>query len=96
MLLVMPTGAGKSLCYQLPGLARAGTTLVVRGAMDNSERNPGNPDPSRPVHFGLQTEHDLRAFHDYILHEADGQMLPDGTVQAFGRRFRAAAVLTLP
>jgi DNA topoisomerase-3 len=29
VLLVMQTGAGKSLCYQLPGLARAGTTLVV-------------------------------------------------------------------
>ncbi|MBE2295729.1 MAG: DNA topoisomerase 3 [Phycisphaerales bacterium] len=29
VLLVMPTGAGKSLCFQLPGLARAGTTLVV-------------------------------------------------------------------
>ena len=29
LLLVMPTGAGKSLCYQIPGLARNGTTLVV-------------------------------------------------------------------
>ncbi len=29
VLLVMPTGAGKSLVYQLPGLAREGVTLVV-------------------------------------------------------------------
>lgn len=29
LLLVMPTGAGKSLCYQLPGIARQGTSLVV-------------------------------------------------------------------
>jgi DNA topoisomerase-3 len=29
VLLVMPTGAGKSLCYQLPGVARRGVTLVV-------------------------------------------------------------------
>jgi DNA topoisomerase-3 len=28
-LLVMPTGSGKSLCCQLPGLARGGTTLVI-------------------------------------------------------------------
>jgi DNA topoisomerase-3 len=29
VLLVMPTGAGKSLCYQLPGIRRGGTTLVI-------------------------------------------------------------------
>lgn len=28
-LIVMPTGGGKSLCYQLPGLARPSLTLVV-------------------------------------------------------------------
>jgi hypothetical protein len=47
--------------YELeePLFLPAGTRLVVKGAMDNSDRNRYNPDPSKPVHFGLQTKHEM-------------------------------------
>jgi len=47
--------------YQLkePLFLPAGSRLVVKGAMDNSARNRNNPDPSKPVHFGLQTKHEM-------------------------------------
>jgi len=44
---------------QEPIFLPAGTRLVVKGAMDNSDRNPANPDPSKPVFFGLQTMHEM-------------------------------------
>ena len=37
----------------------AGSKLVAEGAMDNSAQNPFNPNPERPVHFGLQTKHEM-------------------------------------
>ena len=47
--------------YELeePLFLPAGTKLIAQGAMDNSDRNPGNPDPTRPVFFGLQTMHEM-------------------------------------
>lgn len=42
-----------------PAFLPAGTRLVAHGAMDNSDRNPANPDPTKPVHFGLQTKHEM-------------------------------------
>ncbi|KKB64053.1 trehalose-6-phosphate synthase [Robbsia andropogonis] len=40
---------------------------------------------------GLQTDPDLRAFIDYIEHEADGTVDADGTVRAHGRTLAAHA-----
>ena len=37
----------------------AGSKVIARGAMDNSAQNKGNPDPTRPVFFGLQTMHEM-------------------------------------
>ncbi len=44
---------------QEPLFLPAGSRIIARGAMDNSDRNPSNPDPSKPVHFGLQTKHEM-------------------------------------
>ncbi|MBT5456705.1 MAG: alpha,alpha-trehalose-phosphate synthase (UDP-forming) [Rhodospirillaceae bacterium] len=40
---------------------------------------------------GFQTVNDLAAFHDYVVLEANGEVLADGIIKAFGRTLRAEA-----
>ena len=40
---------------------------------------------------GFQTERDLQSFRDYIVIEAGGTVAADGSVEAYGRRLKAAA-----
>jgi DNA topoisomerase-3 len=70
VLLVMPTGAGKSLCYQLPGIARAGTTLVVSPLIalmeDQVAGLQGRGFAAERIHSGRSREESRRICHDYL------------------------------
>ncbi len=50
-LIVMPTGAGKSLCYQLPSLVRGGTALVISPLIALMEDQV-----AKLEHWGLRAE----------------------------------------
>ncbi len=70
VLLVMPTGAGKSLCYQLPALARGGTALVISpliALMDDqaSKLAALNLRVAR-IHSGLSRDAARQACRDYL------------------------------
>ena len=70
VLLVMPTGAGKSLCYQLPAIARGGTALVISpliALMDDQAHkltalglNVGR------IHSGMDRENSRQVCRDYL------------------------------
>ncbi len=70
VLLVMPTGAGKSLCYQLPGIARGGTTLVISpliALMDDQATKLDSLGLSvARIHSGLDRAVSRQACVDYL------------------------------
>jgi RecQ family ATP-dependent DNA helicase len=70
VLLVMPTGSGKSLCYQLPGIARRGTTLVVSpliALMEDQAAKLGALGFSvGRIHSGLERSVARQAAADYL------------------------------
>ncbi|ADV82777.1 RecQ family ATP-dependent DNA helicase [Terriglobus saanensis] len=75
VLLVMPTGAGKSLCYQLPAIARGGTALVISPLIalidDQAAKMSALGLKVGRIHSGLSREESRQVCRDYL----------DGTLQ---------------
>ena len=75
VLLVMPTGAGKSLCYQLPGIARGATTLVISPLIalmeDQTEKLRQQGFRAERIHSGRDRMDSRRVCHEYLAGELD-------------------------
>ncbi len=70
VLLVMPTGAGKSLCYQLPAIARGGTALVISPLIalmdDQAAKLSALGLRVARIHSGRSREDSRQACRDYL------------------------------
>jgi ATP-dependent DNA helicase RecQ len=70
VLLVMPTGAGKSLCYQLPAIARGGTALVISPLIalmdDQATKLTAAGLRVARIHSGLSRDEARQACRDYL------------------------------
>src|SRR5580698_1919801 len=76
VLLVMPTGAGKSLCYPLPAIARGGTALVISPLIalmdDQATKLSASGLRVGRIHSGLSRDETRQACRNYL----------DGTLQS--------------
>ncbi|MCO4762275.1 MAG: ATP-dependent DNA helicase RecQ [Myxococcales bacterium] len=74
-LLVMPTGGGKSLCYQLPGLVRGRGTLVISPLIalmeDQVAKLRANDIEADRIHSGLSRHAQQMTFRRWINRELD-------------------------
>jgi DNA topoisomerase-3 len=74
-LVVMPTGAGKSLCYQVPGIALQGTTLVISPLValmdDQVEKLAQKKFKVEQIHSGRTREAQRAACVRYLKGELD-------------------------
>lgn len=70
VLLVMPTGSGKSLCYQLPAIARGGTALVISPLIalmeDQVAKLKGHGFAVERIHSGRNRADSRQACIDYL------------------------------
>jgi DNA topoisomerase III len=75
VLLVMPTGAGKSVCYQIPGLARGGQCLVVSPLValieDQVAKLQSLGLSAERIHSGRAREESRRVCQQYMAGELD-------------------------